>query len=761
MGKLGFYINEILNNEIIKNDDIAKQTISSIVNRLKEDEFRLAIVGEFSSGKSTFINSIIGRDILKHATIETTAVVTYIHNVKKNNELYNKCKVTFKNGDIRLFDNYNDIKEYTTTISKYDVVNEIDRVDLYLNFLSSDKNLVLVDTPGLNGIADKHREITITEIEKAHACIYLFQKNGITDSDKEFIKLLSNYQNRFIFIQNFIDELKKSENEIVEDKIKYIECFINEKIFKDNKLNIKYDIFGISALKALAAKDNNIEYLYEGDLFKLDNDRRKVLLSESNILKVEENIFKILESEEVLEIVENSIRHALINILDDILERENSFQNRNYEFLKNDKLYKNKDKLESSLINLNKEEENIIKKIDNLVISAFNNGIKLLKDDIEENVLQIKSDIENLIDLEKDYEKFNYKYKNKYYVNQLKLLIDKYKSNLEINEYTIIKNIYKTIFNRLNYYTNYSIKEIKSFESVKFNASNIKEVNLEFNEKESEINKLKEVLNKNRVKLINEKKIIEDLIYENEKVNYLENELKDELKKIENERNLNEKKLGEKPKIKIIGYKEIGSKQRKVLGHDIWKKKTKQSIPIYNDENRVKWERVNRKIKIEYINNKSKIEKEIEKIKERKMKLQNNIEISDTNSNRNKLQINYLENQIKVKQEELEIYKTIAKKEYLVSLKKHLKDDIENYLNKDKDNVKDIFIEKMLKDMNINKERIRLESKKNCIDYLEKEKKRLNDLITESRESLESKYKKNEKYIIALNEVYRNLMGEN
>ena len=44
--------------------------------RLLDKEFRIAVVGEFSSGKSTFINAILGKDILNHATTETTAVVT-------------------------------------------------------------------------------------------------------------------------------------------------------------------------------------------------------------------------------------------------------------------------------------------------------------------------------------------------------------------------------------------------------------------------------------------------------------------------------------------------------------------------------------------------------------------------------------------------------------------------------------------------------------------------------------------------------------
>ena len=36
--------------------------------RLEDKSFRIAVVGEFSSGKSTFINALVQQDLLSHAT---------------------------------------------------------------------------------------------------------------------------------------------------------------------------------------------------------------------------------------------------------------------------------------------------------------------------------------------------------------------------------------------------------------------------------------------------------------------------------------------------------------------------------------------------------------------------------------------------------------------------------------------------------------------------------------------------------------------
>ena len=60
--------------------------LNSFIERLTDKEFRIAVVGEFSSGKSTFINALLGKDILNHETTETTAVITRIVNVTKEDK---------------------------------------------------------------------------------------------------------------------------------------------------------------------------------------------------------------------------------------------------------------------------------------------------------------------------------------------------------------------------------------------------------------------------------------------------------------------------------------------------------------------------------------------------------------------------------------------------------------------------------------------------------------------------------------------------
>ena len=111
--------------------------IDTLCDRLNDKIFRLAVVGEFSSGKSTFINAIIGKDVLKHAATETTATVTHIYNVPADDNRLNTCRIEYNDGNAISLPDLDKLKEYTTVNSEINVAESIKSVSIYVNFLRS------------------------------------------------------------------------------------------------------------------------------------------------------------------------------------------------------------------------------------------------------------------------------------------------------------------------------------------------------------------------------------------------------------------------------------------------------------------------------------------------------------------------------------------------------------------------------------------------------------------------------------------------
>lgn len=259
---------------------IAPEVYDDLASRIDNNEFRITIVGEFSSGKSTLIDALIGKDILPHSTSETTATLTYIHSVASGDVRENTAEISFSNGDVKTV-NFSALKEYVTAFSKtVDVFSSIDNVDIYVHIENFENNIVIVDTPGLNG-TNHYEDRTLQEISKADASIFVFSPSGIKATEQSFMKEeLLKHQKSFFFVMNRIDDLHATEGEFVEDKIKALSSEISSRFF-DNKKEIT-NIYGVSALKALAARDINIQKLYVDDKDFLTVDDRERLWKESH-----------------------------------------------------------------------------------------------------------------------------------------------------------------------------------------------------------------------------------------------------------------------------------------------------------------------------------------------------------------------------------------------------------------------------------------------------------------------------------------------
>lgn len=79
--RISGYIREIMDMQVIQDAPFFYEQLKRTLERILDQSFRIAVVGEFSSGKSTFINALIGKDILKHGASETTATITEVENI--------------------------------------------------------------------------------------------------------------------------------------------------------------------------------------------------------------------------------------------------------------------------------------------------------------------------------------------------------------------------------------------------------------------------------------------------------------------------------------------------------------------------------------------------------------------------------------------------------------------------------------------------------------------------------------------------------
>ena len=238
------------------------ESISDNRNTLERGEFSIAVVGEFSAGKSTFLNALMGEKILPSFTNETTATINFLRHKNQATEGESGV-VVYKDGrEEKIFKaDIETISRYVSTSSiDVDVAGNVDHLDLFLESRFLEDHVTLVDTPGLNGIAEGHREITQQQIKRSSAGIFLFNANqpgSRSDFDflSEFRKRLDSEGkgNSILYVLNRIDDIKTSEGETVESVVaKLKENY--RKVYPD--ATTIPEIWPIAAYPALVARSS-------------------------------------------------------------------------------------------------------------------------------------------------------------------------------------------------------------------------------------------------------------------------------------------------------------------------------------------------------------------------------------------------------------------------------------------------------------------------------------------------------------------------
>lgn len=271
------------------------EVIADSIKKLECGEFTIAVVGEFSAGKSTLLNALMGEKILPSFTDETTATVNYLRH--KEHASTGECgEVVYNDGTSeKIYSaDLETVSKYVCTESDVEVAKNVDHLDLYLDSKFLEGNVTLVDTPGLNGIAEGHKEITMEQIERSSAGIFMFNANKPgSRSDFEFLtELRKNVDgSSIILLLNMIDTIKKSEGETVETVIQKLKENYR-KVYPDVKTIP--EIWPVAAYPALIARSKMNNFDYNGKSGNFSDEEKKKFEELSQMKAFEDRLWKFL-----------------------------------------------------------------------------------------------------------------------------------------------------------------------------------------------------------------------------------------------------------------------------------------------------------------------------------------------------------------------------------------------------------------------------------------------------------------------------------
>ena len=163
-----------------------------------EEPMKVAITGQFSSGKSTFLNALLAKNILPTGITPVTSKVNYI---RYGDEF--RIRVRYKDGR----DEYHDISSIAHFTDQREFVEDIAYLTLYAP-LDMLKDVVFVDTPGLNSQAASDTTTTQKVLKEVDGIIWLtlIDNAGKMSELKVLEEYLGEYQNKSLCVLNQKDK---------------------------------------------------------------------------------------------------------------------------------------------------------------------------------------------------------------------------------------------------------------------------------------------------------------------------------------------------------------------------------------------------------------------------------------------------------------------------------------------------------------------------------------------------------------------------
>lgn len=252
--------NELRQPDVIKAFDLAKSK-----------DFEVNVVATMSAGKSTLINSLLRQKLMPAKQEACTATITKI---KDNDADCFMAKVYDKDGT--LIQTHAELTY--ETMEQLNANPSVSRIQVEGNIpfvTADDVSLVLVDTPGPNNSRDpEHKAATYRMLSESSKPLVLYIMNATQLAVNDDYNLLSHVaesmkvggkqsRDRFIFVVNKLDDLKKGEDS-VEAAITKVRDYL-----KDNGIE-NPNIYPASALTALNIRtilansdDDNDDDVYE------------------------------------------------------------------------------------------------------------------------------------------------------------------------------------------------------------------------------------------------------------------------------------------------------------------------------------------------------------------------------------------------------------------------------------------------------------------------------------------------------------------
>lgn len=172
----------------------------------------VAFIGQYSAGKSCLLNRILNRQLLPEGTTETTPLLTYIRYGERE-----EAKLHYMNGTIQLLE-LEQVAQLAQQAEggRWDL-DQLEFLEVYLREDMLRSGMILLDTPGINTLIERHEQLLEASLSIAASIIYV-AGHAPSRIDVDKLSMLTNAGFDVSFVRTHCDEIKEQEETLEQVK---------------------------------------------------------------------------------------------------------------------------------------------------------------------------------------------------------------------------------------------------------------------------------------------------------------------------------------------------------------------------------------------------------------------------------------------------------------------------------------------------------------------------------------------------------------
>ena len=411
----------------LENEELQEE-IEQLSSKIRNEKFYLVVLGLFKRGKSSFINSLLGKEVAPTAVVPLTSVITLIEYGEKD-----YAKILFHDKTESIID-ISQVDEY---IAEEKNPHNKKNVELVTLFINSDilKTISIIDTPGVGSTLEHNTKTTYAFIEKIDAAVFIFSADiPITEIEAEFLKKLYQSVPKIIFVLNKKDIISQKDlDSILNFNRNVLKSICGEDEAKIFLLSAKQAIEGHKKQDRRLIEESGIQNIIDEINSLLKNDKTEILskssLNRFNSILNQVNLF--------LEVQLQTLKTPIDKLQQQYSEFENSLKT----------MYESKDDFDILILGKVKQLQDYVtetiydygKKLYNSIEQKVSINIYDYLEEIKKNgIIELQEQLFNYI--EKSFDPLKEKLENEVIEKFQNILKDYSKgSNRFINE--LVKNL--------------------------------------------------------------------------------------------------------------------------------------------------------------------------------------------------------------------------------------------------------------------------------------------------------------------------------